>query len=149
MAKQNTNERNPNLVNHSQIVFEYECWNNCELWFTQIANAWAECKWENSSVNHSQIDWLSLAISAEIIVSSYALDFRLARLEKSPMHFVGNQWWLFSIPDSTPKQSIYVGGCVYSFVFELENPQLIIGWEGEDLGPGGIWGQVQGVGSDH
>ena len=25
----------------------------------------------------------------------------------------------------------------------------IIEWEGEELGPGGIWGRVQGVGSDH
>ena len=30
------------------------------------------------------------------------------------------------------------------------NPSLIIGWGDEVLGPGGIWGQVQGgVGSDH
>ena len=28
-------------------------------------------------------------------------------------------------------------------------PYLIIGWEDEVLGPGGIWGRVQGVGSDH
>ena len=28
-------------------------------------------------------------------------------------------------------------------------PYLIIGWEREVLGPGGIWGRVQGVGSDH
>ena len=29
-----------------------------------------------------------------------------------------------------------------------QNPYLIIGWEREVLGPGGIWGRVQGVGSD-
>ena len=29
------------------------------------------------------------------------------------------------------------------------NPYLIIEWGDEVLGPGGIWGQVQGVGSDH
>ena len=27
------------------------------------------------------------------------------------------------------------------------NPYLIIGWEGDVVGPGGIWGRVQGVGS--
>ena len=26
------------------------------------------------------------------------------------------------------------------------NPYLIIGWEGDVVGPGGIWGRVQGVG---
>ena len=31
----------------------------------------------------------------------------------------------------------------------LLNPYLIIGWEDGVLGPGGIWGQVQGVGSNH
>ena len=29
------------------------------------------------------------------------------------------------------------------------NPYLIIEWEGDVVGPGGIWGRVQGVGSDH
>ena len=29
------------------------------------------------------------------------------------------------------------------------NPYLIIEWGGGVVGPGGIWGQVQGVGSDH
>ena len=29
------------------------------------------------------------------------------------------------------------------------NPYLIIEWEGGVVGPGGIWGRVQGVGSDH
>ena len=28
-------------------------------------------------------------------------------------------------------------------------PYLIIGWGDEVLGPGGIWGRVQGVSSDH
>ena len=28
------------------------------------------------------------------------------------------------------------------------HPYLIIEWEREVLGPGGIWGRVQGVGSD-
>ena len=28
-------------------------------------------------------------------------------------------------------------------------PYLIIGWGDEVLGPGGIWGRVQGVGSHH
>ena len=30
-----------------------------------------------------------------------------------------------------------------------QHPYLIIGWEDGVLGPGGIWGRVQGVGSDH
>ena len=29
------------------------------------------------------------------------------------------------------------------------HPYLIIEWGGGVLGPGGIWGRVQGVGSDH
>ena len=29
------------------------------------------------------------------------------------------------------------------------NPYLIIEWEGDVVGPGGIWGRVQGMGSDH
>ena len=32
---------------------------------------------------------------------------------------------------------------------DLSHPYLIIGWEDEVLGSGGIWGRVQGVGSDH
>ena len=31
----------------------------------------------------------------------------------------------------------------------LLHPYLIIEWEGDVVGPGGIWGRVQGVGSDH
>ena len=27
--------------------------------------------------------------------------------------------------------------------------ELIIGWEGDVVGPGGIWSRVQGMGSDH
>ena len=32
---------------------------------------------------------------------------------------------------------------------QLRNHYLIIEWEGEELGPEGIRGRVQGVGSDH
>ena len=33
-------------------------------------------------------------------------------------------------------------------IFFSLNPYLITGWERGVLGPGGIWGRVQGVGSD-
>ena len=34
-------------------------------------------------------------------------------------------------------------------LLESRHPYLIIGWGDEVLGPGGIWGRVQDVGSDH
>ena len=37
----------------------------------------------------------------------------------------------------------------YESFWGFSYPYLIIGWEDEVLGPGGIWGRVQGVGSDH
>ena len=36
----------------------------------------------------------------------------------------------------------------YYITYCMRYPYLIIGWEDEVLGPGGIWGRVQGVGSD-
>ena len=37
----------------------------------------------------------------------------------------------------------------FTYIARLLYPYLIIGWEDGVLGPGGIWGQVQGVGSDN
>ena len=45
-----------------------------------------------------------------------------------------------------PSQNTHWFGFPYK---SFNNLFLIIEWEGDVVGPGGIWGQVQGVGSDH
>ena len=57
-------------------------------------------------------------------------------------------WWFFSFPKKIPTLLLYDGTNI-CLLTTITHPYLIIGWEDEVLGPGDIWGRVQGVGSDH